>query len=220
MVEDSSAPRRRVEDFSYSVPYKPQVTLHRSQPVASVRIQVGKNDCPSPHSLGNKLARVVWGAMWCALFRPSPRVFYGWRRTLLRMFGAQIGRNARISPSVCIWAPWNLTVGDEASISHHVDCYSVDRLVIGHHATVSQYAILCTASHDITSPNMKLISSPVVIEDQCWICAGAFVGPGTTIHEGAVLGAMSVVMRDVDAWTVHAGNPSRMIKKRKITDVS
>jgi putative colanic acid biosynthesis acetyltransferase WcaF len=89
-------------------------------------------------------------------------------------------------------------------------------LVIGNHATVSQYAILCTASHDISTPNMKLISSPIVLDDQCWVCAGAFVGPGITIHDGAVVGAMSVVTKDIEAWTVHAGNPARMIKKRSV----
>ena len=151
-----------------------------------------------------------------SLFRPSPRIFCGWRRFLLRAFGASIGKNARISPSVTVWAPWNLSVGDESAISRHVDCYCVDQLVIGNHATVSQYAILCTASHDISTPNMKLISSPLVLEDQCWVCARAFVSPGITIHNGAVVGAMSVVTKDIPAWTVHAGNPARMIKKRSV----
>ncbi|MEO2033971.1 MAG: putative colanic acid biosynthesis acetyltransferase [Planctomycetaceae bacterium] len=143
-------------------------------------------------------------------------MFFGWRRLLLRTFGARVGRNARISPSVVVWAPWNLAVGDESAIAHHVDCYCVDRLVIGSHATVSQYSLLCTASHDISTPNMQLISSPVIIDNQSWICAGAFVGPGVTVGEGAVVGAMSVVTKDIEAWTVHAGNPARMIKRRRI----
>lgn len=107
-------------------------------------------------------------------------------------------------------------MGEEASISHHVDCYAVDRLVIGNHATVSQYAILCTASHDISDPNMKLISTPVIIESQSWVCTGAFVCPGVIVREGAVVGAMSVVTKDVPAWTVQAGNPARHIKKREL----
>ncbi len=145
---------------------------------------------------------------------------FGWRRFLLRLFGAKIGRNARISPSVVVWAPWNLVVGNEVAIAHNVDCYCVDRLTIGDQATVSQYSMLCTASHDIASPNMALISSPITLENQCWVCAGVFVGPGVTVHEGAVLGAMAVVTKDVEAWTVHAGNPSRMIKRRQIRSVT
>lgn len=181
-----------------------------------VQISVSKQDCPSPHSFANKLARVVWGITWCLLFRTSPRIFFGWRRFLLRSFGATVGKNARISPSVVVWAPWNLTVGDETAISHNVDCYCVDRLCIGNSVTVSQYSILCTASHDISSPNMRLISAPITLCDQSWICAGAFVGPGVTIGEGAVLGAMSVTTKNLPAWSVYAGNPSRLIKQRQI----
>ncbi len=85
---------------------------------SSLLLDVSKDKCPSPHSLGNKLARVAWAIVWGTLFRWSPRILFGWRRFLLRCFGAKIGRNARISPSVRVWAPWNLTVRDEAAIAH------------------------------------------------------------------------------------------------------
>ena len=184
------------------------------------RIHVSKTDCPSSHSVWNKIARVAWGVVWCCLFRPSPRICFAWRRMLLRLFGADIGKNARISPSVLVWAPWNLTVGDESAVSHHVDCYCVDKLVIGNQVTVSQYAMICTASHDISTPDMTLISSPVILEDQCWICARTFISPGITVKQGAVAGAMSVITRDIEAWTVHAGNPARMISRRQILTTS
>src|SRR5262245_43790317 len=116
---------------------------------AAPQVRVDAASCPSPHSTQNKLGRVLWATVWWLLFRPTPRIAFGWRRWLLRLFGASIGHNARISSSVRIWAPWNLVVGDESSIAHDVDCYCVDRLTIGHHATVSQYSLLCTASHDI-----------------------------------------------------------------------
>jgi putative colanic acid biosynthesis acetyltransferase WcaF len=61
---------------------------------------------------------------------------------------------------------------------------------------------------------MKLISSPIILNDQCWVCARAFIGPGITVHDGAVVGAMSVVTKEIQAWTVYAGNPAHMIKKR------
>lgn len=181
-------------------------------------IQVSKEDCPSPHSFGNKVARVIWAVVWAVLFRCSPRILFGWRRMLLRLFGATIGRNARISPSVKVWGPWNLVVGDEAAIAHSTDCYCVDRLTIGDHATVSQYSFLCTASHDPSDPHMKLISAPIVISDQAWVCAGCFVAPGVTVGEGAVAGAMSVVTKDVEPWTIVAGNPARRIRQRELRE--
>lgn len=179
-------------------------------------IQVSRSDCPSVHSLSNKIARVIWGTVWGTVFRFSPRIMFGWRRFLLRVFGAKIGKNARISPSVRIWAPWNLEIGDEASVAHAADCYCVAPLKIGAHATVSQYAFLCTASHDPTDPHMRLTAAPIVVADQCWVCAGVFVAPGVTMHQGAVAGAMSVVTKDVAAWTIVAGNPAKKIRNREL----
>lgn len=181
---------------------------------SSLSLDVSNGKCPSPHSLGNKLARIAWAMVWGTLFRWSPRILFAWRRFLLRCFGATIGRNARVSPSVKIWAPWNLTVGDEAAIAHDVDCYCVDQLRIGRHATVSQYAFLCTASHDIQDPHMKLISAPIEVADQAWVCASVFVGMGLTIGQGAVVGAMSVVTKSVEPWTIVAGNPARPVGTR------
>lgn len=181
-----------------------------------IQVQTSKSDCPSPHSLQNKLGRVIWAIVWGTLFRWSPRLFFAWRRLLLRLFGAQIGRNARISPSVRVWAPWNLIVGNETAVAHDVDCYCVAPLRIGSHVTVSQYAFLCTASHDISDPHMKLISAAVTIGDQAWVCAGTFIAPGVVIGEGAVTGAMSVVTKNVSPWTVVVGNPAKAIKTREL----
>jgi len=119
-------------------------------------------------------------------------------------------------PSARIWAPWNLVLGDYSCISHDVDCYCVDRIIIGKHVTVSQYAFLCTASHDICSTNMQLITSPIEIGDGAWVCAGAFVSPGTTLGIGAVVGARSVVRGRVEPWAVMAGNPATFVKRRQI----
>jgi putative colanic acid biosynthesis acetyltransferase WcaF len=63
---------------------------------------------------------------------------------------------------------------------------------------------------------MPLIKSSVTIGDSVWVCADAFIGPSVTIHEGAVVGACSVVVKDVPAWSVVAGNPARFIKERRM----
>lgn len=123
---------------------------------------------------------------------------------------------SRIDPTVRIWAPWNLTIGHDSSIGHHVDVYNVAQITIGDRATVSQYSYLCAASHDLSDPTMRLTTSPIRIESSAWVCAKAFIGPGVIVNEGAVVGACSVVLKDVAAWMIVAGNPVKEIRKREI----
>jgi putative colanic acid biosynthesis acetyltransferase WcaF len=169
---------------------------------------------PSPHPLSNRLARALWGATWLMLFRPSPRIFHGWRRFLLRAFGARIGQGAVVHASARIWAPWNLEMGSYSCLSHQVDCYSVDRICIGAYATVSQYSFLCTASHDPDSSDMTLTTAPIVIGDHAWLAADVFVAPGVTISEGAVIGVRSSVFKSVPQWTIAIGTPARAVRER------
>ena len=175
---------------------------------------VDLSDCPSPHSLPNRLGRVLWGLVWLVLFRPSPKPLHAWRRFLLRLFGAEIGRRVHVHPSCRIWAPWNLRMRDHSCLAPHVDCYCVDRITIGTHATVSQYSYLCAATHDEADPRMKLVTAPIEIGDQAWVCADVFVGPGIRIGEGTVVGARSSVFRDLPEWTVCLGTPAKPIRRR------
>jgi putative colanic acid biosynthesis acetyltransferase WcaF len=169
---------------------------------------------PSPHSVKNRLARSLWNIASLLLFRSSPSILHGWRRGLLRLFGARIGRRVAVHPSVRVWAPWNLEMGPHSCLGPEVDCYCVNAVRIGAYATVSQYSFLCTASHDPDTPDMTLITAPIVIGDHAWIAADVFIAPGVTVREGAVVGARSTVLRDVPQWTIVAGNPVRRIRSR------
>jgi len=168
----------------------------------------------APHSLHNKMSRVLWNVVWLLLFRPTPRPFHAWRCLLLRLFGAKIGTPAYVYPSARIWAPWNLELGDRATIGEQVDCYCVGRIEVGSFSTVSQYSFLCTASHDYLDPSiledpcMPLLAAPIQIGERVWIAADVFVGPGVKIDDGAVVHARSAVFSDVPRWTIVAGNPA------------
>lgn len=168
-----------------------------------------------PLSYANKAARGLWGAVWLMLYRPSPRIFPGWRRMLLRAFGAKIGKGARPYPGAAIWAPWNLVMGDNSTMGDGVDCYSVARIELGAHATVSQRAYLCSASRDIDDPANHLLTAPIVIAPFGWVASEAYVGPGVTVGEGGVVAARAVAVRDVPPWTVVGGNPARHLRTRK-----
>jgi putative colanic acid biosynthesis acetyltransferase WcaF len=94
--------------------------------------------------------------------------------------------------------------------------YNLGPVTIGRQVTLSLGAKLCAGSHDYTRADMPLLTPPIVIGDQSWICADAFVGPGVTVGEGAVIGARAVAMRDVAPWTVVAGNPAVEVKRREM----
>ncbi len=170
----------------------------------------------SHFTLRNRMARALWKAVWLVAFRPSPQFLYGWRRFLLRGFGASISPTSVIHASVKVWAPWNLSMGDYACLGPEVNCYNVAPVSLGRQATVSQFAHLCTASHDITDPAMRLITRPIRIGADAWVCSGAFVSPGLSVGEGAVLAAMACLTKDLPPWEVWGGNPAGFLKPRQL----
>lgn len=174
----------------------------------------------NPLPVSNKVARLLWQGAYWMLFRFTPRPLSGWRRLLLRLFGARISPTAEIYSSARIWAPWNLVMRDHSCLAPHVECYNVALIEVGAHATVSQFAYLCGATHDYTSTSMPLRPKPIRVLDYAWVCAGAFIGPGVTVGEGAVAGARACVTRDVEPWTIVAGNPAVYVKRRLMRDFS
>ena len=165
----------------------------------------------------HQIIRLLWGILWTLFARPFPRsTFMGWKRFLLRMFGAKVHETANVYASAKIYYPANLIMKEYSCLASDVDCYNVDKISIGANTTVSQGAFLCTASHDITDPLNTLITAPIVIEDQAWIGAKAFVGMGVTIGQGAVAGATASVYKNVESRTVVGGNLAKKIKMREI----
>lgn len=171
-------------------------------------------------SVGNKFSRLVWRCVWLFFCYPSPTIFHGWRRFVLRCFGAKVGVGANPYPSCVIWAPWNLTMSDYSCLSHGVICYNVGSVYLGKNVTVSQYSHLCTATHDYTDPEMPLMVAPIRIEDNAWVTSEVFVGPGVTIGEGAVINARSSVFSDIEPWTVAKGFPAKSYKKRVLKGIN
>lgn len=165
----------------------------------------------------HQFVRLIWTLVWWGFAKPFPRsIGSGWKRFLLRIFGAKIHKTAKVYSTAKIYYPANLIMEEYACIASDVDCYNVAPIHIKANTTVSQGAYLCTASHDISDPQLPLITAPITIEDQAWICADAFIGMGVTVGEGAVVGARAAVFKDVEAWSVVGGNPAKLIKKRII----
>lgn len=157
---------------------------------------------------------MIWNLVYAILFRWSPKPFHGWRILLLRIFGGKIEKGVHIYPGVKIWAPWNLEVGEQSGIANGVNLYSQGKIKIGKRVVISQGAHLVAGTHDYNLPGFPLLTMPIIIKDHVWLAAESFVHPGITIEEGAVIGARSVVNKNMPAWMVCSGHPCKPIKER------
>lgn len=179
----------------------PDPSFEQARPVLSKRL---------PPSLGNKARRGLWQIVYYLFFRFSPVPFHGWRRFLLCSFGARLGRHPSIYPSAKIWAPWNLIVGNAVTVGPGADLYNVAPITLGDDVIISQGAYLCSASHDHGSADFALITGRIVIEANAWVAAQAFIAPGMTVGQSAVVGARAVVTRNVEAYAIVTGNPAKV----------
>jgi putative colanic acid biosynthesis acetyltransferase WcaF len=159
--------------------------------------------------------RILWQLAY-PFFAFSPRIFWGWRRWLLRLFGASIGRNVHIYPSTRIAVPWNLEIGDLSAVGDRAILYSLGHIRLGQQVTVSQYAHFCAGTHDHTKPDFPLVKAPITIGDGAWICADAFIGPNVTVGKFAIVGARAVVVKNVAEAAIVVGNPARPTGSRAV----
>lgn len=164
-------------------------------------------------SLRLRMVRVAFGLCWLLLARWTPPQMRAWRRFLLRCFGARIAAGANVYSSVSIWYPPYLEMGERATLGPRVRCYNQAPISIGAYAIVSQDSTLCAGTHDYRHKDFQLITKPVMIGAYAWIAAEAFVGPGVTVGERAILGARGVAMRDIPDHEIHGGNPARFLKR-------
>ena len=160
----------------------------------------------------------LWWLVEALLFRPSPQVLYGWRRFLLRVFGAKVGSGVLVRATARITYPWKVELGDYAWIGDNATLYSLGQISIGEHSVVSQDAYLCAGSHRTRSLTFEIYAEPIAVGTSAWIAAGAFIGPGVTVGAGAIIGARSVVFNDVSPMSIWHGNPARLQRARTLME--
>ena len=178
-------------------------------------LDIAANRRAVKYGRGEMLRRVFW-LFGSRVFRWTPRPCFGLRRGILRLFGAKIGREFHIYPSSVVYFPWFFEAGDYSAVGEGALIYNLGPVRLGSRTTVSHGAHLCAGTHDFEDPAMPLLKPAIRIGDQAWICADAFVGPGVTVGEGAVVGARAVAVKDVEPWAVVAGNPAKFLRKRML----
>ena len=172
--------------------------------------------CTSPYPRGEAIRRYLWLAVERTLFRWSPRPWHAWRAWLLHLFGAEIAdlHGVVVFPTATIHFPWKLALEPRAMVGPGVRLYNLAAIRLGRGANLSQYCHLCAGTPDYLRWSMPLLARPITIGENVWLGAEVFVGPGVTIGELCVVGARSVVVKDLPARQVCVGNPCRPIKDR------
>ena len=168
----------------------------------------------SPWTFREKLGRALWMLFGRTIFRATFHNWYGIRRQLLRMFGARIGANVAIRPTVHVEVPWMIQIDDGATIGDYAIIYSLGPIRIGSLSIISQYAHLCAGTHDYQDHTFRLQRTPISIGQDVWIGADSFVGPGVVIGDLSVVGARSSVYKDLPSSQVCVGNPAKPLKER------
>jgi putative colanic acid biosynthesis acetyltransferase WcaF len=162
------------------------------------------------------LKESLWLIVSLVLFRLCPFSLSPLKRTVLRAFGAKVGRNVTIKPQVKITFPWKLTIGDHVWLGEECWLQNLERITIGSHVCISQRAFLCTGNHNYKSPTFDLIVKPIQVGDGAWLGAGCWVGPGVKIGNHAVLAAGSVATKDLEPFGIYQGNPAIFSRQRII----
>lgn len=179
------------------------------------KLEVAANRAARKWSRSELVGRLLWDLAH-PLFVLSPRPMWGWRRFLLRLFGARIGRDVHVFPSALITIPWNISIGDQSAVGDRAILYALGSITIGRQVTISQGAHLCAGSHDYTRADLPLTKPPIRVGDGAWVCADAFVGPDVEVGAFAIVAAGAVVMRSCEGGAIVAGNPARKVKDRAV----
>jgi putative colanic acid biosynthesis acetyltransferase WcaF len=166
------------------------------------------------YSRSEYVARILWRICWFTVWQLCWKRLHPLRPLLLRLFGAKMSLRNEFDRRTWIEIPWNLEMGELCAVGFGATLYNLGPLKIGNRTVISRGAFICGGTHDYTCDSMPLVKTPIAIGSDVWICAEAFVGPGVTIGDGVVVGARAVVVGSVPPWTVVAGNPARMIKRR------
>jgi putative colanic acid biosynthesis acetyltransferase WcaF len=166
--------------------------------------------------MNSKIRRSLFEISWFCLARWNPRgTLFKWRSFLLRLFGAKIEGTVYIYSSAKIWDPKRLTMYAGATLDEDVLIYNVAQITIGERAIISRNAKLCTATHNYNVDTFNLVSKPIFINNDAWICMDAFIAPGIKVKPFAIALARSVVLNDIPSYEVHIGNPAKLKSLRK-----
>jgi putative colanic acid biosynthesis acetyltransferase WcaF len=168
----------------------------------------------SPWPFYERIRLLLWNVLWPLFCGWTPKPFNAWRLLWLRMFGCNIEGKPFVHQRARIQIPWHVTLRHRSCVGDRANLYSLGEIELGRSCVVAQEAYLCTGTHDFSHPDTPLITAKITIGADAFVGARAFVMPGIRIGEGAVVGACSLVTRDIERRAVVAGSPARFLRFR------
>jgi putative colanic acid biosynthesis acetyltransferase WcaF len=165
---------------------------------------------------GGKFKLVLWYLINSFFFDTYISIGSSLKSSILRLFGAKVGKGVVIKPKVKIKYPWNLEIGNHTWIGEHVWIDCLDEVKIGDNVCVSQGALLLSGNHDYKKSTFDLILKGIILEDGVWVGAKSVVTQGVICHSHSVLSVLSVASKNLDSYSIYAGNPAERLRDREI----
>ena len=137
----------------------------------------------------------------------------------LRELLGKAGKNAYIEPPFHCDYGWNIEVGDNFYANYNLTVLDVAKVSVGNNVMLAPNVSIYTAGHPIHPASRNSgyeYGIPVTIGDNVWIGGNVVLLPGVTVGSNSVIGAGSVVSRDIPEWVVAVGSPCRVV--RRITE--
>jgi putative colanic acid biosynthesis acetyltransferase WcaF len=163
----------------------------------------------SPWTRKQRIKMIMWEYCWALFCSWTPKPANNWRVWWLKLFGAKIYGQPFVHQRARIQIPWNLTLHNRAALGDRTNAYSLGEIIVHEHATIAQEAYICTGTHAFDQPAKNLITAPIIIGAHAFIGARAFIMLGVKVGEHAIIGACSMVTKDVLPHTTVKGNPAK-----------
>ena len=173
-----------------------------------------KSPYQNPWPWWTQVLLICWRFSWLVFCQWTPKFFNPWRIFVLKIFGAKLYGMPFIHSTARIQIPWNLTMHHRACLGECANAYSLGKIEIQEGATIAQEAYLCTGTHDFNDASLQLITKSITIGKNSFIGARAMILPGVCIGDRVIVGAMSLISKDVPDHQIVAGNPAQKIGER------
>ena len=172
-----------------------------------------KSRFQSPWNSFIKIKIFCWEIIWQLLCRWTPKPLNFWRLLILKIFGCKIYGKPFVHQRAIIYHPWNLVLHDKACIGDRTVMYALDKIEIMELSVIAQEAYICTGTHNFNSPTKELITKEIIIGKDSFVGARAFVLPGIKIGNNCLIGACSVVSKNLSDNCIALGNPAKIKSK-------